>query len=478
MNEGSGRKINDLAGFHVGNITGPITWADGGIKFTRGTANVANLGKTFTTGPNGTVIFWAKTNSMALSYQNTVGVDGTTVDYFTLRGSLNRWDIRDSSGVDRNVDHSIVAGRRFMAAFVCDGTNWRYYEDGILRDTAAYNTTINVSDFGNAYINDISSFDGTIYELLIFDRILTAAEIAWLYREPFCMFERASSPALICSPIVNLAGTLTALSSLSATAKAIRKVSGTIESTSNVVALLSLIHCEESSMETERSWLRGALFNGMTANAFKLGTTLTMGWFWVRRSGCSALYRGPSMEQIDFTNILSMANKDACEISPPSYIPHENNSKYYYVVRRFNNCGHQELTLAAAVKVAIDANGELEMPQPNSIFSSDIKQVNGNKIQIVWYYCPLKQKSLPVCFNVYYDSGSGQIDYENPLAKIKYEGRKYYSYQSDALGAGRYLFTIRVENEDGVENSSSTQLKIQLDTINPDAIDILSTETV
>jgi len=42
--------------------------------------------------------------------------------------------------------------------------------------------------------------------------------------------------------------------------------------------------------DIERFWLREALFNGMTANAFKLGTTLSLGWFWLRIAGCSALY--------------------------------------------------------------------------------------------------------------------------------------------------------------------------------------------
>ncbi|MHC4629926.1 MAG: LamG-like jellyroll fold domain-containing protein [Planctomycetota bacterium] len=478
MNEGSGRKINDLTGFHVGNITGPIAWADRGIKFTRGTVNVANLGKTFTVGPNGTVIFWGKTNSMAHNYQNSVGVDGTTVDYFALRKGPSRWDIRDNASVDRTVNNSIVAGRRFMAAFVCDGTDWRYYEDGVLRDTTTYNTTINVSDFGNAYANDTNSFDGTFYELLIFDRILTAAEIAWLSREPFSVVERAIRPGLIGGPIVNLAGTLTALTSLSATAKAIRKVGGTVAGISNVAALLNSIRGEESSLEIERNWLGEALFNGMTANAFKLGTTLSLGWFWVRVAGCSVLYRGPSVERIDFTNILTVAEQNACDISPPSYIPHNNSSIYFYAIRRFSNCGYQELTLTAAAKVSIDANGELEKPQPSNIFSSKAEQVDGNKIQLVWFYCPLEQKSQPVCFNVYYDSGMGQIDYENPLATIGYKGRKFYSYQSGVLVAGSYLFTIRAEDADGVENSSSAQLKIQLDTTNPDAIKILSTETV
>ncbi len=271
---------------------------------------------------------------------------------------------------------------------------------------------------------------------------------------------------------------MTVLSSLSATAKAIRKVGGIVASTSDVAALLNSIRGEESSVEIGRSWLREALFNGMTASAFKLGTTLSLGWFWVRVAGCSVLYRGPSMERIDFTKILTVAEQSACEISPPSYIPHNNNSIYFYVVRRFSNCGYQELTLAAAAKVSINASGELEKPQPSNIFNSKAEQVDGNKIQLVWFYSPLEQKSQPVCFNVYYDGGMGQIDYENPLVKISYEGRRFYSYQSDTLGAGGYLFTIRAEDADGIENCSSAQLKIQLDTTNPDAIDILSTETV
>ena len=478
LNEGSGLKINDLAGFRAGNVTGPITW-DGGINFTRGTANVANLGDTFTLGPNSTVVFRVKIDSMAYNYQNVMGIDGTSTNRISFRAGIHKWTLVDNGGNWINLPNSgLVAGKIFTVAIVCDGTNWLCYENGLYVGTNTYNTVLKISDFGNNESGDANSLGGTFYALQIYNRALSSFEIAQLHREPFCMFERASRLELIGGPIVNLAGTLTALSSLSTTAKAIRKVGGTVASTSNVAALLNSIRGEESSLEIGRSWLREALFNGMATNAFKLGTTLSLGWFWVRVAGCSVLYRGPSLERIDFTNILTVAEQNACEISPPSYIPHNNSSTYFYVIRRFSNCGYQELTLAAAAKVSIDANGELEKPQPSNIFSSKAEQVDGNKIQLVWFYCSLEQKSQPVCFNVYYDGGMGQIDYENSLAKISYEGRRFYSYQSGALGAGGYLFTIRAEDADGVENSSSAQLKIQLDTTNPDAIDILSTETV
>lgn len=228
----------------------------------------------------------------------------------------------------------------------------------------------------------------------------------------------------------------------------------------------------------EKMWLKEALFAGQTSNAFKLGTVLALGWFWPRVGGCSVLYRGSSMGSIDFANILTVDEADAGQISPPSYVQHNVISTYFYVVRRVNNCGDQEHTLSAAVKVSIDADGNLAQPQPNGIFGARVRQVAGNKIQLVWYYCPIEQQSAPACFKVYYDGGTGQVDYENPVTTIQYAGRRFYSFESAGLEAGEYLFCIRVEDAAGVENGSWAQLRIQLQTTNPDAIDILSAEAV
>lgn len=228
----------------------------------------------------------------------------------------------------------------------------------------------------------------------------------------------------------------------------------------------------------ETKWLKEALFGAMTSNAFKLGTVLTGGWFWVRLTGCTILYRGDSMQEIDFDNILAVANMDASQISPPNYLPHHNGMTYYYVVRRVNSGGYQEHTLSAAVKVWLNENGQLVAGYPNNVFEVKAKQVAGNKIQLVWYYCPIQQKSPPVCFNLYGDGGTGQIDYENPLAVINYVGRRFYSYQSDTLQPGKYLFAIRVCDDADRENPSLEQIKIQLDTANPELVEIIDIEAV
>jgi hypothetical protein len=224
----------------------------------------------------------------------------------------------------------------------------------------------------------------------------------------------------------------------------------------------------------ETIWLRDALFGGMTADAFKLGTVLTSGWFWCRVNGCSVLYRGESMEQVDFDNILAVDEKQAEVVSPPDYIQHNSNTTYFYVIRRVNNCGLQESSLDGAVKVSIDDGGDLAAAQPNDIFGIKVERKDSNKVRLTWYYCPIGQQSSPGCFKIYYDGGTGQIDYQNPIATLCYCDRRFYSYQSDTLSAGRYLFAIRVEDAIGTANKSFARVEVQIHAPNVDAISILS----
>lgn len=220
------------------------------------------------------------------------------------------------------------------------------------------------------------------------------------------------------------------------------------------------------------------LYGGDSPNGVRLGMGLTGGDFWPRVAGCSVLYRGFDMNLIDFTNILAVSEAESSEISPPNYVPHDSGSMYFYVIRRANNCGCEEQTLAAAVKVSIDASGGLAQPQPNNIFETRAAPVDGNRVQIVWYYCPIEQQSPPACFNVYYDAGTGQIDYENPVTTISYAGRMFYSYTSDALEAGKYLFAIRTEDAVGTENTSLALIRVELYSGSPAEINILSAKAI
>ncbi len=520
MNEGAGNTV-----FNLGGKGKTMTFAAGAAKpVWQGGKSGSSLyfdGCDYTNGPNlGTLSL--PLTIVASIKRSTTGVwDPILITHEVNNKYYGAALVIHSTGIvwlqygdgDANTsyDRNTKSGTSSLAA-----DQW-YHLAGVIRGQNDMNIYLNSADDGGSYSGTATTMDtssgvpvfgrwiapdndhfltGNIEYVYLFNRALSAPEIALLYREPFCMFTRTGRPQLRSGQIVDLAGTSTGLSSLSTTVKAIRKVGGTVVCTTDGSAILSLIRglavstagfsavngllaiSRENPPEIEMSWLREALFNGMTANAFKLGTVLSLGWFWIRSAGCSVLYRGYNIEEIDFANILAVSELDDCEISPPGYISHSSGSTYFYIIRRFNNCGYQERTLAAAVKVSIDSNGEPAEPKPNKVFDSISGLVDGDKIRLVWFYCPLKQKSPPVCFNVYYDDQTGQIDYQNPLATIGYKGRKFYSFQSSSLEAGKYFFVLRVVDAAGLENSSLAQLKIQFEPTTIDAINILRAESV
>ncbi|MEJ2702426.1 MAG: LamG domain-containing protein [Sedimentisphaerales bacterium] len=422
---------------------------------------------------------WDLTNELSVvalakhgaSQVNTVFARSAYVRPARLQGQAGgkfEWRVYTDTANDCIIDST--------SSHAIDGSEWVHVA-GTWRPHGAYlyvNGVLEASDTatdGNLKVDDnqfvgiggtyesgnfVSCWNGGIEYVFIYSRALSAEEVRWLHREPFAMFDSSVSSAPIHAPasMVSLAASLSATSAASARLESI-----------------------SSSAEVKAKWLSDALFNGMTANAFKLATTLTLGWFWVRVVGCSALYRGPDMDRIDFADILAVAGPDATAISPPDYLSHDANTTSFYVARRFNPCGDWELTLRAAVKVSIDADGDLAKPHPNEIFALRINRVDGNKVRLVWFHCPLEQESSPAYFKVYCDGATGHIDFESALTAIEYRRPKFYSYITDALQPGRYLFAVRAEDADGAQHACSATLGIELDGIAPDGIDILAAET-
>jgi hypothetical protein len=497
INEGTGSMVFDLSGNNLNGTSSGSYWRGAG-KFGSGWIGDGDTNQIQVTSSQsaGGILNPKAVTVLARVKTNTGTTDQDIASLWKVGDTANQsyllwidqpvWEfiIRTSGGSYAANSSSNVAANEFaQVAGTYDGQTVRLYINGI---EAGSNTSPS-GDLQTITANDgffISErlgqqdreFNGVIDHVMLFNRALSASEIALLYRDPFRMFTEAGRPQFSSGQIVNLAGTSSGLSSLSATAKVLRKTAGSIAAFTSIEGLLSITR--ESPPETETSWRKDALFNGMNSHAFKLGTVLSMGWFWVRSGGCSVLYRGVSMDEIDFANILTVSEPDDCEISPPGYIVHSSCATYFYIIRRFNSCGYQENTLAAAVKLSIDSNGELAEPKPNKVFDSIYRPVDSDKIQLTWFYCPLKQESPPVSFNIYYDNRTGQIDYQNPVATIGYTGRKFYSFQSNTLEAGEYLFVIRAADATGIENSTLARLKIQLEPAIINAINIIRAEAV
>lgn len=228
----------------------------------------------------------------------------------------------------------------------------------------------------------------------------------------------------------------------------------------------------------EPMWLKEALFAGQTANGFKLGISLGLGWFWVRVNGCRIVYRGGSMVTVNFDDVLAIVDSDANEITLPDYLLHEPGRTYFYVVRCANRCGRIERTFASAVKVSIGSDGFLRIGGPNSVFGLAAAMQRNGKVEIVWTYSPLGQESYPAEMLVYGDEGTGEIDYQEPVALVPYKGRRFYRYESERPGDGRYRFAVRTADARGNERVSMREVAVEVRAVNPEAIEVVGIEAI
>lgn len=230
--------------------------------------------------------------------------------------------------------------------------------------------------------------------------------------------------------------------------------------------------------QDRRPWRNAVLCNGACADAFQLGTVLTRGWFWVRSAGCTAVYRGPSIEDVDFGQIVHVADTDAQEIPLPAHLTPEAGSKCCYVVRRFNGHGDQEQTRGAAVVVRMGDDGKPALSAPNDVFALHGVQIAGGKVQLEWLHCPLDQQAEPVRFSIYTDHASGQVDFDTPLAKVAYRGRRFHRCVIDALPDGTHRFVVRTESAEGVESKPGPAVSCPVRTAGPECVTILAAEVV
>lgn len=325
----------------------------------------------------------------------------------------------------------------------------------------------------------------TIRQLLVYDRALSADEVQRLYREPSAVFDRVGRwPPVIAAggTTHELAGVISAASSLSGTGRVTQCLSGHVSAVSSFAsALLSVQLCEPAAVAMApswRPWRKVVLCNGACPDAFKLGTVLTRGWFWVRRAGCTAVYHGPSADRVDFEHLAHVANADARRVSLPAYLTPQAGAKGCCVVRRFNGHGDHERTTGAAVVVRMDEEGRPAEPTPNDVPDVQAVQVSGGRVQLEWFYCPLDQQVEPTRFNIYTADAGGQFDFDAPLATVVYRGRRFYRCLTSALPEGVHHFVVRAQASNGIESDPGRVVSYPVRTGGPDGVTILAAEAI
>ena len=183
------------------------------------------------------------------------------------------------------------------------------------------------------------------------------------------------------------------------------------------------------------------------------------------------LYRGVSVDTVDFEIVLAVSDADEDSISPQSPA-HSPNSVYYYILRRVNCCGDEEMSLNAAVRVAFDGNGDPVAAGCNGIFDIKARQIAGPRVAVLWYYCPANQGQPCDGFKVYGDNGSGAIDYNNPIETIDYVGPRFYAFESLVLSGGRYQFCIKAVP------GGETVVAVDVDDSVPQSVGVLKGQAV
>jgi hypothetical protein len=299
---------------------------------------------------------------------------------------------------------------------------------------------------------------------LVYDRALSADEVGRLHRQPSALFDRLRR----WPPVVAPAGTV---HELAGSARAVSSVSGTLSVRSPEPA-------DVPASEDRRPWRRAVLCNGVCADAFHLGTVLTRGWFWTRHAGCTAVYCGPTVEKVDFRQIVHVADMDARQITLPAHLTPEAGAKCCSVIRRFNGHGDEEHTRGAAVVVRMGHDGRPAPPAPNDVFALHSVQVAGGRVRLEWLYCPLDQQAELVRFNIYKDNAGGPVDFDTPLATVAYQGRRFHRCLTDALPDGTHRFVVRAESADGVESEPGPMVSCSVRTTGPESVTILAAEAI
>ena len=200
LNEGSGNKVFDLSGngntgtfstggaqpsWIVGNQGPAINFVNDSIAINN---NVGLDSGIFT------IVVGVRFN--ATSGDETMVGGGATPggsDYpqFRMQGT-GLLSLQDSQeGKIGEASTAIAAGGWHQCATSYDGTNWAIFIDGRLD-----NSGVNARVFTTPQITIIGATQlvnepliGDISYVYIYNRVLSASEIALLYREPFCMFE-------------------------------------------------------------------------------------------------------------------------------------------------------------------------------------------------------------------------------------------------------------------------------------------------
>lgn len=150
-------------------------------------------------------------------------------------------------------------------------------------------------------------------------------------------------------------------------------------------------------------------------------------------------------------------------------------------VRAFNKHG-SEKNIDVVDMLELLEDGDEAPLRPNQ--PTDLRLVTkaDGKVEVNFSYNSTGEETACTHFHVYYDAGSGEVDYSSPLGSVNKSDdgpSTHYSFLSGALVDNQaYRFAVRAATADDVEDDGIEYAEITADTEAPDQPESLSVTTV
>ncbi len=178
------------------------------------------------------------------------------------------------------------------------------------------------------------------------------------------------------------------------------------------------------------------------------------------------VYNNAATGVIDYSSLIAdLGSGTLAYTSPALAYP----ATHRFGVRAYNEYG-EEQNVDVTRKLTLDAAGADITAKPNAPHSLSVTAAAGGKIQLDFAYDTTGERATCTQFKVYYNSGSGAVDYSSALATVTKAtgGLTWYRYTTGALTDGTtYIFAVRANTAGGIEDGNSHEVSATADSTLP-----------
>jgi len=210
--------------------------------------------------------------------------------------------------------------------------------------------------------------------------------------------------------------------------------------------------------------------------AWDSGTkTLTVSWTASPDSDVAS-YRVRSSEGAESLELADAPVQDTADLSWQKVFAGETGT-WVVLVRAVDNDGNEEAHLEGALTLAFEAGDASATPAAPRL--TEVEAVEDGKIAVSWLYDPYFEIGGPgggVEARIYWDAGTGAIDWSVPLATVAMSGpaaATRYTWTSGPLTHGtEYRFCVRVASDShpaGIETQNADEHEATVDSDVPTA---------